>query len=228
MRIGVLGTGIVGQMLASKLTELGHDVVIGTRDPEASLARTEPVPPARQSFADWHRDNPAIVVETFEGAAKHGELVVNATSGEASLDALRAAGAANLDGKVLVDVANPLDFSQGMPPFLSVSNTDSLGEQIQREFPNAKVVKTLNTVTAMVMVAPQAVAGGDHSISVAGNDDGAKGEVIQLLGELGWREDSVIDLGDITGARGMEMVLPLWVRLLVGSGDPMFNFKVVR
>ena len=155
------------------------------------------------------------------------DLVVNATSGAGSLDALRQAGEANLDGKVLVDVANPLDFSQGMPPSLSVSNTDCLGECIQREFPNARVVKTLNTVNASVMVNPGLVGGGDHTVFVSGNDPEAKALVTGLLTDgFGWRD--VIDLGDITTARGAEMQMALWLRLMGSLGTPMFNFKVVR
>jgi predicted dinucleotide-binding enzyme len=227
MRVGVLGTGVVGQTIGEKLASLDHDVMIGTRDPAEALARTTSenawVPP----FGEWHNDHEDVTVGTFAEAAAHGELVVNATSGGASLDALGAAGAENLDGKILVDIANPLDFSRGMPPALTVANTDSLAEKIQRAFPGARVVKTLNTVTARVMVEPGEVGGGDHTMFVAGNDDRAKAEVSRILQHwFGWRD--VIDLGDITGARGMEMYLPLWVRLLGTLSIPMFNVKLVR
>jgi 8-hydroxy-5-deazaflavin:NADPH oxidoreductase len=130
--------------------------------------------------------------------------VVNATSGAGSLDALRQAGGANLEGKVLVDVANPLDFSRGMPPTFSVANTDSLGEQIQRAFPGVRVVKSLSTITAALMVDPGQVAGGDHHVFVSGDDPDAKAQVMRLLTDgFGWRQ--VIDLGDITSARAAEM-----------------------
>jgi predicted dinucleotide-binding enzyme len=169
--------------------------------------------------------HPEVALGSFAEAAAHGELVVNATSGGASLDALGQAGEANLDGKVLVDVANPLDFSGGMPSSLSVANTDSPGEQIQRAFPGARVVKTLNTMTAALMVDPGRVAGGDHHVYVSGDPD-AKAQVARLLTDgFGWRE--VLDLGDITSARGAEMYVDLWLRLFGALGTPMVNVRVV-
>ena len=227
MRVGVLGTGGVGQAIAGKLSELGHEVVVGTRDPDQTLGRQEPDVFGNPPFGAWLAEHPAVRLAGLADAAAHGEVVVNATAGGAALEALRLAGEANLEGKVLVDVANPLDFSQGMPPSLSVSNTDCLGECIQREFPTARVVKTLNTVTASVMVNPGLVGGGDHTVLVSGNDPEAKALVTDLLTEgFGWRD--VIDLGDITTARGAEMLMALWLRLMGSLGTPMFNFKVVR
>src|SRR6266540_4330104 len=168
-----------------------------------------------------------VKVGTFADAAAHAEVVFNATAGGASLDALEAAGADNLEGKDLVDVANPLDFSKGMPPILSVCNTDSLAEQIQRAFPTAKVVKTLNTVNSGVMVDPSQVAGGDHHVFVSGNDESAKADVTLILKEwFGWR--NVLDLGDITSARGAEMLLPLWLRLSMTLQTPTATIKVVH
>ena len=227
MRVAVLGTGMVGRAIAGKLSELGHEVVVGTRDPDGTLARQEPDFAGNPPFAAWLAEHPEIRLAGLADAAAAGELVVNATAGGASLEALRAAGAANLDGKVLVDVANPLDFSQGMPPSLSVVNIDSLGERIQHEFPSARVVKTLNTVNASVMVDPGLVGGGDHTVFVSGNDPEAKALVTGLLTDgFGWRD--VVDLGDITTARGAEMFLPLWLRLMGGLQTPMLNIKVVR
>ena len=153
-------------------------------------------------------------------------MVFNCTPGMASLDALNAAGSKNLSGKILVDLSNPLDFSRGMPPTLSVCNTDSVGEQIQRAFPATKVVKALNTVTAMVMVDP-ALIPGVHTMFVSGNDSAAKAEVINLLKSgFGWKE--VIDLGDIVGARAQEMFLPLWLRLYMTLQTPNVNIRVAR
>jgi predicted dinucleotide-binding enzyme len=177
-------------------------------------------------FRDWHAAHPDIPLETFAHAAEAGEMVVNATSGAGTLEALGSAGAARLAGKVLMDVSNPLDLSQGMPPVLNPVNTDSLAERIQRAFPGARVVKTLNTMNAGLMVDPGRLAGGDHSVFVSGDDAGAKAVVAGLLGELGHRD--VIDLGDITTARGAEMLLPLWLRLYAALGTPDFNVKVVR
>jgi predicted dinucleotide-binding enzyme len=227
MRVGVLGTGMVGQAIAGKLAELGHEVVVGTRDPAATLARQEPDFYGNPPIGTWLEQHPKVRLAGLADAAAHGELVVNATAGAAALEALRLAGEANLDGKVLVDVANPLDFSQGMPPSLSVANTDSLAEQLQRAFPAARVVKTLNTVNAQLMVNPRLVADGDHSVFVCGDDPEAKALVTGLLTEgFGWRD--VIDLGDITTARGAEMLMPIWLRLMGGLGSPIFNFKIVR
>ena len=222
MRISVLGTGMVGRAIAARLDDLGHDVTIGTRDPQATLARTEP----DGMGAAWAADHPGITVATFADAAESAELVVNATSGGASLGALESAGVENLAGKVLVDVANPLDFSQGMPPTLSVKDTDSLAEQIQRAVPGAKVVKTLNTMNADLMVDPQRLAGGDHSVFVSGDDPSAKQTVTELLTSMGHTD--VIDLGDLSSARGAEMMLPVWLRLYGALGTSSFNFKVVR
>jgi hypothetical protein len=226
MRIAVLGTGVVGQTLAAKLAEIGQDVMVGTRDPEAALARTVSPNEWSPAFGAWHAAHPNVRVGTFDEAAAHGEAVINATSGGSSLAALEAAGATNLAGKVLIDVANPLDFSQGMPPVLSVANTDSLAEQIQRAYPDTRVVKALNTVTAPLMVAPRSLADGDHHLFVAGNDEEAKTQVRTWLEDwFGWLR--FVDLGDIAGARGAEMYLPLWLRIAASEGY-MVNVKVVR
>jgi predicted dinucleotide-binding enzyme len=226
MNIGVLGTGVVGQAFAAKLTDLGHDVMIGTRDAASTLARIEPGMYGNPPFSVWHQQNPRVKLGTFAQAAAHGEVVINATAGTASLEALKEAGEASLDGKILMDIANPLDFSKGMPPSLTVCNTDSLAEQIQRTFPAVKVVKTLNTMNAQLMVNPRLLADGDHHAFVSGNDAEAKDRVTDLLKSgFGWKH--VIDLGDITTARGTEMLLPAWVRLFGAMQTPLFNFKIV-
>jgi 8-hydroxy-5-deazaflavin:NADPH oxidoreductase len=225
VRIAVLGTGPVGKSVAGKLAELGHEVVVGTRDPDGTLARTEPDTFGNPPFSAWLEQNPRVEMVTLAEAAAGAELVVNATNGVGSLEALEAAGEENLAGKVLVDIANPLDFSQGMPPSLTVSNTDSLGEQIQRRFPHTKVVKALNTMNAYLMVDPKQLAGGGHTVFVSGNDHEAKATVGELLRQFGWSD--IIDLGDISTARGSEMYLPLWARMYA-LGSPMFNIKVVR
>jgi predicted dinucleotide-binding enzyme len=226
MKIAVLGTGIVGQTVAGKLSDLGHDVVIGTRDPAATLARSEPDAMGNPAFPTWQAGHPAVRLAGFAEAAAEGELVVNATGGAASLEVLTQAGAANLAGKVLLDISNPLDFSQGFPPSLFVKDTDSLAEQIQRAFPDARVVKSLNTMTAALMVDPTRVGGGDHSVFVSGDDAAAKQTVVDLLTSMGHTD--VIDVGDLSTARGTEMLLPIWVRLMGALGTPYFNFKIVR
>ncbi|MER7895028.1 NADP oxidoreductase [Streptomyces sp. NPDC096046] len=161
----------------------------------------------------------------FAEAAALGERVVNATAGTVTLDALNAAGSANLEGKVLIDIANPLDSSRGMPPPLNPVNTDSLGEQIQRVFPDARVVKTLNTMNCRIMVEPGRVS-GPHNVFVSGSDTGAKKQVTEILVSFGWPESSVIDLGGIETARGAEMLLPIWLRLYSALGHTDFDFHV--
>lgn len=224
--IGVLGTGHVGQTIAARLAELGHSVCIGTRDPAATLARATPDGFGNPPFRVWSEQHPQVKVGTLPQAATHGKIIFNATSGANSLEALRAAGENNLDGKVLVDLANPLDFSKGAPPTLSTCNTDSLGEQIQRAFPNVHVVKTLNTVTASLMVQPALVAGAEHTIFLSGNSAPAKAQVTGLLRSFGWKD--ILDLGDISTARGPEMLLPLWLRIWGATKTPLFSVKVVR
>ena len=227
MRIGIIGTGMVGKELAAKLVEVGHNVMIGTRNVSQTLSRAEKDLVTNQTFAEWHKQNSRVKLGTFQDAAKHGEVIISATSGAALLDPLKQAGAANMKGKILMEISNPLDFSKGMPPTLSVCNTDSLGEQIQRSFPDVRVVKTLNTTNASMMVNPQQVANGDHTMFVCGNDGAAKTAVTRYLIEwFGWKD--IIDLGDITSARGTEMLLPIWVRLMATLGTSMFNIKVVR
>lgn len=226
MKIAVLGTGSAGRTVAAGLAKLGHEVVIGTRDPEATLARQEPSATGAPPFSEWHGQHGDVALATYEEGAAAAELIVNMTNGMGSLDALAAAGTRNLAGKILVDISNPLDLSQGFPPFLNPVNTDSLGEQIQQAFPEAKVVKTLNTMNAAVMVNPGRVAGGDHSVFVSGNDGDAKKAVTSLLQSLGHTD--VIDLGDISTARAAEMMLPAWIRLWGALGTPDFNFKIAR
>lgn len=216
MRIGVLGTGTVGRTLGSALLRCGHEVRLGSRTAGNEKA---------VAWAAELGDAGPASEGTFADAAGFGELVINATAGTASLEALSQAGSEQLAGKVLVDVANPLDFSQGMPPRLSVCNGDSLGEQIQRAYPDVRVVKTLNTVTAAVMVDPARVD-GTHTVFVAGNDAVAKGQAAELLQEFGWPQESILDLGDIGAARGMEMYLPLWLRLFNAKGTAVLNVEV--
>jgi 8-hydroxy-5-deazaflavin:NADPH oxidoreductase len=215
MKIGVLGTGMVGTTIATKLASVGHEVRMGSRSRDNPKAK------------EWvEKAGRGASQGTFADAAAFGEIVFNCTAGAGSLEALQAAGAANLRGKILVDVANPLDFSRGMPPSLFAGNTDSLGERLQAAFPDAKVVKALNTVNASVMVDPGRVR-GDSDVFVCGNDGGAKAEVTRILTkEFGWK--SVIDLGDITAARGTESYLLLWLRLWGALKTADLNIHVVH
>jgi len=225
VNIAVLGTGTVGRAIAGRLHELGHAVTVGTRDPQATVARTEPDAMGIAPFTAWHADHPEVALATHADAAAGAELVVLATSGSAALEVLGLAGAANLAGKPIVDISNPLDFSNGFPPSLFVKDNDSLGEQVQRAFPDAKVVKALNTLTADLMVHPEAL-GASSTVFVSGDDDAAKATVTELLTSFG--HDDVIDLGGIETARGPEMYLPIWLRLMGALGHAQFNVKVVR
>lgn len=217
MNIAVLGTGMVGHTIGSALIQLGHSVKMGSRTK------------GNEKAVAWAAANGANASEgSFSDAAAFGEIIFVCTKGDGTLDALRTAGAANLAGKVLVDISNPLDFSKGMPPSLFISNTDSLGEQIQRTFPDARVVKTLNIVNCEVMVNAGKSSPGDRgTMFVSGNDAEAKQLVVNnFLTPWGWND--VIDLGDITTARGTEMLLPIWVRTWAATGNGHFSFKIVR
>jgi predicted dinucleotide-binding enzyme len=229
MKIGIFGTGGVGRTIAAKLKSLGHDVMLGTRDTQATLARTEGGPPSGvgAAFKDWHAENGSIKLGTHAEAAAHGELLINATNGGGSMEALTLAGAENLGAKTLLDISNPLDFSKGMPPTLFVCNDDSLGERIQKAFPTLRVVKGLNTLTAGLMVAP-ALLPERTNIFLSGNDATAKEEVRAVLRQFGWTDADMIDMGDITSARGTEQILPIWIRLWGAIGTPMFNFRIVK
>ncbi|MFN8193534.1 MAG: NAD(P)-binding domain-containing protein [Nocardioidaceae bacterium] len=218
MEIAVLGTGMVGRAIAARLAELGHAVTMGTRDPDGTRDRGDDMPA-------WLGEHPGVGLATFADAAAGAELVVNAIGGLVALDVLAQAGADNLAGKVLVDISNPLDFSNGFPPTLAVKDTDSLGEQIQRAHPDARVVKTLNTLNADLMTHPETLP-EPTSVFVSGNDAEAKATVTALLGSFGHTD--VIDLGDITTARGTEMYLPLWLRAMGALGTAAFNIRVVR
>jgi predicted dinucleotide-binding enzyme len=226
MKIAVLGTGIVGRTISEKLASIGHTVLLGTRNAASTLASTEPGPWGTASFSEWAKAHPGIEVLDFDQAAANADLIFNCTSGIGSLAALKLAGEANLAGKILLDVANPLDFSKGMPPRLSICNDDSLGESIQRAFPEAKVIKTLNTMNCFLMVDPARVP-GEHEVFVAGNDAEARAQVAGWLKEwFGWK--APVDLGDITAARGLEAWLPLWLRLFGTLKTADFNIKLVR
>jgi len=223
MKIGIIGSGVVAQTLGTKLIELGHDVVLGTRDP----AKLDEKKNMAGTLREWlAKVNKKGRVATFQEAAAHGDLLFNVTNGGASIEALKLAAADKVGTKVLIDTSNELDFSKGMPPGALASQSNCLGERIQAAFPNLKVVKSLNTIGAPVMVAPQALAGGEHTVFVSGNDTPAKAATAELLKSFGWKD--VLDLGDISSARGPEMYMAMWLRLWGATGTGMLNVKVVR
>jgi 8-hydroxy-5-deazaflavin:NADPH oxidoreductase len=221
MNITILGTGSVGQTFAIKFIELGHDVLMGTRNVSETAQR--------EKFAEWHTNNNKVQLATLADAVAHGEIIINALQGASTITALKSVEEASFDGKIIVDVSNPLDFSKGFPPTLleGLNNTTSLGEEIQKILPNAKVVKTLNTMWGGLMVNPAMIGNGDHSAFVSGNDADAKQKVKEILTSFGWMATNILDLGDITTARGVEMWLPIWLRIYGATNNGAFNIKIV-
>lgn len=218
MKIAILGTGMVGNTLGTAFIAKGHEVKMGSRTA------------INERASEWTQANGSYASQgTFEDAAQFGDIIFNCTKGEHSLEALSLAGEQNLAGKILVDIANPLDFSKGMPPTLTLVNDTSLGETIQNSFPKTKVIKTLNTLNCSLMVDPDKLANGDHHIFICGNDLNARHEVKTLLHDnFNWKTENIIDLGDITNSRGTEQLLPLWIRLFGTLGTADFNFKIVK
>jgi predicted dinucleotide-binding enzyme len=214
MKIGILGTGMVGEALGTRFVQLGYQVKMGSRSA------------SNESATKWAAKNGVNAsTGTFADAAAFGEISFLCLKGEVEMDVVRSVGPGPFDSKIVVDVSNPLDFSRGMPPSLSICNTNSLGEEVQKALPSAKVVKALNIVNCDIMVDP-GKAGEQPTMMTCGNDIAAKSRVYGLLTELGWKD--IIDLGDITKARGSEMLLPLWLNLMQTLGHAHFGFKVVR
>jgi len=221
MKIAILGTGGVGQAFAARLVELGHQVMIGTRNVEEK--KTD------KKFLEFLSAHPKVTLAVFSEAAASGEIIVNVGRGAHVIDMLHLTGEKNLNGKVLIDISNPLDFSKGMPPGLipELSNFNSLGEEIQKQFPSVKVVKTLNTMWNGLMLHPKLIGNGDHINYICGNDADAKIKVISLLNEFGWLNENILDLGDITSARATEATLPIWLRVYGLKKTGAFNFNIV-
>jgi 8-hydroxy-5-deazaflavin:NADPH oxidoreductase len=209
VQIGIVGTGVVARFLGQAWADAGHQVSFGTRDPEQTRTREE-----------WAgSDLPLAAYVDLEG-----QVYVNSTKGDGSLAALKAVGPA-LNGKVVIDTSNALDSTSGFPPSLFVKDTDSLAEQLQRALPEARLVKMFNTMAHEVMVDPAGLP-QESTVFVAGNDEKARQTAKELAGDLGWTD--VLDLGDLTAARGLEMYISLWLRIYGVLGRPEFNIKVVR
>jgi 8-hydroxy-5-deazaflavin:NADPH oxidoreductase len=225
MKIGILGAGMVGQNIATSLFAKGHDIMIGTRDVAKALATTEASPYGMPAFGVWHKEHQDIAAGNFADTARFGDIIFNATNGNASIDALKQAQAETLGDKILIDLGNKIGPSSGGPPASLANDETSLGEEIQSAFPDLRVVKTFNTMNTYVMMNPASV-NGDTSVFVNGNDADAKAQVTALLKDFGWND--IIDLGDITASRAVEMMFPLWVKLWGVIGNTPFNFKIVR
>lgn len=224
MKIAILGTGGAGKAFAARLTELGHEVMVGTRSISATLEKE-----GDNSFSNFLSKNPKVKLGTFEEAASFCEMAINLSKGANTLDVVKAAGAENLVEKILMDISNPLDFSKGPATSLipELSNTNSLGEEVQRFLPGTFVVKTLNTMWNGLMLNPLLIANGEHVNYICGNDATAKKKVVSFLNELGWKDEWILDLGDISGARATEATLLIWLRVWNAKKTGAFNFKIV-
>ncbi|MDF1497533.1 MAG: NAD(P)-binding domain-containing protein [Patescibacteria group bacterium] len=221
MKIGILGTGMVGRAHAQKLVELGHDVMIGTGDVDKTLNKI-----SENDFNSWYKNIDGLKIGAFTEAAVHGELIINAIKGEMALAVLSLLYD-GLNNKIIIDISNPLEFDEKRSVKLFVCNTDSLGEQIQKALPDSLVVKTLNTVNANLQVNPSLLSDGNHDVFVSGNNEKAKQLVAKFLKEFyGWK--NIIDLGDITTARGTEALMIMWLNLSTKFGTAMFNYKILK
>jgi len=215
-KIGILGTGMVGTEIGTKLIELGYEVKIGSRSD------------TNKNALEWVSQNGSqATTGTFDDAAEFGEIIFLCVKGNATLSVIKSLQSKSVNGKTIIDITNPLDFSKGMPPFLipEYANTNSLGEEVQKALKDANVVKTLNMVNCKVMINPIRT-GEEPTMFISGNNENAKSQVIKILKQFGWKD--IIDLGDIVNARGMEMLLPLWLDILGKTNNPDFGFKIVK
>lgn len=226
MKIAILGTGTVGQTFAEKFITLGHDVIMGTRNVSDTMNRTKGSLP----FGAWHSKNENVLLGTFAEAAAYGEIIVNALQGGVTIAAINSCNKSDFDNKIIIDIANPLDFSKGFPPSLieGLNNTNSLGEELQKTLPDAKVVKTLNTMNCLIMVNPAMINDGNHINYICGNNADAKENVKTILNSFGWENENLLDLGDITNARGTESTLLIWTRVYAATQNGAFNFNIVK
>ncbi len=218
MKIGVLGSGDVGRRLSDGFIELGHIVKIGSRDP----TKEEVV----QWVSNHGGEEGKASAGNFEEAASFGEILVIATSWNGTSNSIRLAGTKNFAGKIVIDVTNPLDFSEGMPPKLAISHSDSGGETIQRLIPEAKVVKAFNIVGNPHFLHPDFRNGGPPTMFICGNDEQAKKEISDdILTKFGWE---TIDIGGIEGARLLEPLALLWITYYFRTGNGNHAFKLLK
>lgn len=225
MNIAILGTGTVGQTLAEKCLAQGYAVSIGTRNVQSTLSKT-----GEKTVSDWLEKNTAAQLQTFDDAVLNATLVINALKGEHCLQVFESIPKQRLDNKIIIDLSNPLDFSKGFPPTLlpGLNNSSSLGEALQQVHPAARVVKTLNTMWCGLMLAPQLIGQAPHVNFISGNDAAAKETVMNFLQGFGWRREQLLDLGDITAARGTEGYLLLWTRIYAATKNGAFNILLQK
>jgi 8-hydroxy-5-deazaflavin:NADPH oxidoreductase len=220
MKTGVLGTGMVGEMIGTALIQKGHEVMMGSRTTNNEKA------------AAWAAKNGNKACHgMFEDAAKFGDIIFICVNGSIAADVLQQAGADHFINKVVIDLTNPLDFSNGFPPSLlpNYCNTYSLGEEVQKILPAAKVVKALNTVTASLMINANLVNNGYHNLFICGNDIDAKNTVKHFLADnFNWKPELMIDLGDIKSSRLTEGMIPFWVGVMEAEQSAIFNFMIVK
>jgi len=230
MKVAIFGTGNVGQTFAERFISLGHEVMMGTRNVEQTLKREGNNNNGGSIFKNWISQNGQVKLGTYAEVSKFGDVVLNALSGGATLETFKSIAERDMKDKIIIDIANPLDFSQGFPPSLiqGLNNTNSLGEELQKIVPYAKVVKTLNTMYCGIMVNPAMINQGNHINYLCGNDEEAKTKVKSILNSLGWKNENLLDLGDITNARGTESVLLIWTRIYRATQNGAFNLAIVK
>jgi 8-hydroxy-5-deazaflavin:NADPH oxidoreductase len=230
MKVSILGTGNVGQTFAEKFISLGHQVMMGTRNVNDTMERKAADNYGSLPFGEWHAKNEKVQLGTFAAAAEYGDIILNALQGAVTISTIKSCKSTDFDGKIIIDIANPLDFSKGFPPSLleGLNNTNSLGEEIQKLLPNSKVVKTLNTMYSGIMVNPAMINNGNHTNYVCGNDADAKTKVKEILKSFGWKDESILDLGDLTNARGTESTLLIWTRIYGATQSGAFNLSIVK
>ncbi|SFW77250.1 NADPH-dependent F420 reductase [Chitinophaga sancti] len=225
MKLGIFGTGIVGRLLAEKLVADGNEVMIGTRNIQNTLAKNEPDIIGTPPYIQWQEKNTKVKLGTFADVAKFGEIIFISTFGDVAINAIDMAGTEHLAGKIVIDTTNPLDLSNGIPPGFSGTVGNSLGEQIQRHLPQAKVVKAFNTLSMHIVVNPQREE-GDPVLLIAGNDQGAKRSVGEIAKGWGWKD--IVDLGGISESFFLESFALLWIRYAFKNNSWTHAFKLLR
>ncbi len=225
MKIGILGTGVVGRTLAVKLNDLGHEVTIGTRNVSKTLSKTSTDTMGSPPFKEWYSKYSEIKLSAFADTTRFGEIIILATHGVATIGAIDLAEKNNFRGKVVIDTTNPLDFSQGMPPKFAATLGNSLGEKIQNHIPEAKVVKAFNTVNAYVMVSPKREE-GNPDLFIAGNDEDAKKKIKSLAEQLDW--ENIVDIGDISQSYWLESMTMFWVQYGLKYNNWTHAFKLLK